>query len=123
MNKKEFKARQEFLEKYKEIDILLESLGFRVGHYWRESATVYDTLYSGYRKYIDPLYAVEHYVHDILDIDIRFIRDWNEHRIMFIIDMMTLSDSYTLEGAKELIIKMVKDTKYKKLNELNLINV
>jgi hypothetical protein len=123
MNKKEFKARQEFLNKYKEIDILLESLGFRVGHYFKESATVYDILYTEYRKYINPLYAVEHYVHDILDIQIRFIRDWNEHRIMFVVDIMTLSDSYSLEGAKELIIKMVKDIKDKKLNELNLINI
>lgn len=123
MKEEKFDIRMEFLNKYNEIDLFLESLGFRTGHYWKENSTVNDYLYEEYRKNIDPLYGIEHYIHDVLNLSIRFIRDRNEHRIMFVVDIMGLSDSYSLDEAKDLILNQVRELKNEKLNELNSIKI
>jgi hypothetical protein len=121
MKKKEIKQRLEFINEYSKVDKFLIDLGFRSGHYWNDSSTPSDIYYDQYRKYIDGLYGIEHYIHDILKLSIRFIRDRNEHRIMFINGYISLSDSYDIEGFKKLVLDEVISIRDRKINELNLI--
>ena len=120
----DLKERQKFLDVYTEFNDWLSTIGFRRGHYWTESTTSSDYHYSMYDKYIDALYGVEHYVHDILKFDIRILRDRNEHKILFVGNAYTFSEVYSLENAKQEILnelRTIRDTKLKELETLKNI--
>lgn len=115
--------RENFLEVYSDITKWLTDKGFRLGHYWNESSTPMDYHYSHYEEHINALFGVEHYVHDILGFDIRFMRDWNEHKFMFIGELGKYSDTYKPEKFKEKIIFLLKDMKNQKIRELSKIEI
>lgn len=110
--------REKFLKVYSEFNEWLSSLGFRAGHYWKESATSNDFHYSHYNEYIDALHSVEHYVHDVIKLSIRFLRDRHEHKFMFVGNIGSFSETYTIEQTKELILAEVKKLRDEKLAEL-----
>jgi hypothetical protein len=56
---KKFEGRQKFLDVYSEFNEYIESLGFRLGHYWKENTTAHDFHYSFYDKYIDSLFLFD----------------------------------------------------------------
>lgn len=117
----EILERQKFLDVYSEFTKWLYSLGFRQGHYWKESATPNDYHYSHYNKHIDALYSVEHYVHDVLGLSIRFLRDRYEHKFMFIGDIGLYSETYTIEETKELILNDVRRLRDEQLSKLGAL--
>ncbi len=121
MKKKEIEDRLKFLDVYSEFTKWLHSLGFREGHYWRESATADDCHYSHYDKHIDALFSVEHYVHDVLNLSIRFLRDRNEHKFMFVGNVGSFSETYTIDQTKEIILNDVKRIRDEKLSELSVL--
>lgn len=115
----EILERQKFLDVYSEFTKWLYSLGFRQGHYWKESATPNDCHYSHYDKHINALYSVEHYVHDVLKLSIRFLRDRHEHKFMFVGDMGSYSEIYKIEQTKELILIEVRKLRDEQLSKLS----
>lgn len=115
----EILERQRFLDVYSEFNKWLYSLGFRQGHYWKESATLSDYHWSHYDKDIDSLHSVECYVHDVLKLEIRFLRDRHEHKFMFVGGMGSTSIIYTIDQMKELILNDVKELKNEQLSKLN----
>ena len=124
MTTKEFNERKRFLDVYSEFDKWLKSIGFRAGHYWTESATPLDCSYSHYKDHIDSLYGVEHNIHDVLKLSIRFLRDRHEHKFMFVGEMGSHSEVHSLEQTKEIILNKVRELRDSRLAELNeLINL
>lgn len=126
INKKkaDISKRIEFLSIYNDFTKWLHSLGFRTGHYWKESSTPNDYLYEHYSKHIDDLWGVEHYVHDVVKLSIRFLRDRNEHKFMFIDDIGSFSEVYNIKQTKELILKEVRKLRDEKIYKLNnLLNI
>lgn len=117
-SKKEISEREKFLLVYSEFTQWIYGIGFRNGHYWKESATALDVYYASYKQYIEPLYSVEHYVQDVLKISIRFLRDRHTHKIMFVNGIRELSKAYTIEEAKEAILTQSRQVKEAKLAEL-----
>lgn len=116
--KKEISEREKFLLVYSKFTQWIYGIGFRNGHYWDESATALDIYYRCYEQYIDALYSVEHYLHDVLKISIRFLRDRHTHKIMFVNGIRELSKAYTIEEAKEAILTQSRQVKEAKLAEL-----
>jgi hypothetical protein len=114
----EILERKEFLDTYSEFTKWIWSLGFRSGNY-KENTTALDYHYSYYNEYIDALYGIEHYINDILNLSIRFLRDTNEHKIMFIGDISSSTTLHTIEQAKELILIKAKKIKTEQLSKLN----
>lgn len=110
--------RQRFLDVYAEFNKWLNSLGFRHGHYWKESTTPLDFHWSHYDKDIDSLYSVECYVHDTLKLSIRFLRDRNEHKFMFVGEMGAASTTYSIGETKELILLEVRRLRDEQLSKL-----
>jgi len=124
MTTKEFNERKQFLDVYSEFNLWLKSIGFRIGHYWNESATTEDCHYSHYDDHIDSLWGIEHYIHDALNLSIRFLRDFHEHKFMFVGKMGSHSEVYSLEQTKEIILNEVRELRDLRLAELNeLINL
>ncbi len=127
MKKKEIKERQKFLDVYSEFDKWLTGIGFRTGHYWKESATPYDCHYSHYNEIIDSLYSVEHFILDALNLSIRFLRDRNVHKFIIVAGGTIIggfhSEVISLEEMKTVIIKSITELKNKKLKELETINI
>lgn len=117
--KKTIKDRQKFLDVYSEFDDWLKTLGFRSGHYWKESASHLDI---NYWKDIDSLRSVEHYINDALQLSLRFLRYRNEHSFHIISGFMLLGVKMNLEEMKEHILATCKEIKNKKLKELDSIN-
>lgn len=113
--------RQKFLDIYNEFDRWLLSLGFRQGHYYKESSTAMDYNYSHYEKYIDSLYSIEHYIHDCLKLSIRFIRDRYEHKFMFVGDFGSHSETHTLKETKEVILIECRTLKAYMLEKYNAL--
>lgn len=113
--------RQRFLDVYTNFDNWLSSLGFRTGHYWTESSTSMDCHYSHYDKHIDSLYSVEHYIHDTVNLSIRFLRDRYEHKFMFVGKIGDHSKVYSVDEIKEIIVTEVKFLRDKQLKQLSSI--
>lgn len=113
--------RDKFLSVYDEFNKWLKSLGFRQGHYWRESSTPMDYNFSHYDKYIDGLHGVEHYILDCLDFNIRFLRDRYEHRFMIVGVNGNHSKTFNIEKFKEFIKNKVIEMRDKKLSELETL--
>lgn len=116
--KEEIAVRQKFLDVYTQFNNWLREIGFRQGHYWKESSTISDCHYVHYNEHIDSLHSVEHYVHDAVNLSIRFLRDRYEHKIMFVGGMGSYSDVLTLDQAKAQILMDVKRLRDEKLAEL-----
>lgn len=106
-----------FQQVYSEFNDFIKTLGFRSGHYWSESSTVNDYNYSHYKKQIDSLWGVEHYINDELSLSFRFLRDRNEHKFM-IVDGGAYSDVYLIDRFKEIILNSVIEVRDIKLKEL-----
>lgn len=115
-NEIDFINRKHFIEKYTEFDKWLMSIGFRIGHYWKEPAPHY---YSHYGEIIDSMYSTERYVHDILKTNVCFIRDRNKHLFF---NLFTLK-LYTIEQFKDLILEDAKRIKEENLKQLISVNV
>lgn len=113
--------REKFLNVYSDFSNWLFSLGFRQGHFWKESSASADYNYSHYENHIKSLYGVEHYVHDVLRLSIRFLRDKHEHKIMFVCILGSYSKTYTIEEAKDLILSDVRKLRDEKIEELNAL--
>jgi hypothetical protein len=121
MTTKEFNERKRFLDVYSEFDKWLKSIGFRAGHYWTESATPLDCSYSHYKDHIDSLYGVEHNIHDVLKLSIRFLRDRHEHKFMFVWEMGSYSETTNIEQTKELILIEVRKLRDEQLAKLSAL--
>lgn len=113
--------RQRFLDVYTNFDKWLSSLGFRVGHYWKESTTSMDCHYSHYDKHINSLYGVEHYIQDAVKLSIRFLRDRYEHKFMFVGKIGSHSKVYSVDETKELILIDVRKLRDEQLQQLSPI--
>lgn len=119
----EILKREKFLNVYSEFTKWIYSLGFRSGHYINESSTINDYHWSHYEKHIDALYSVEHYIHDVLQLSIRFLRGRHKHEFMFVGEYGSFSEVVTLEQAKEIIltdVRVLRDEQLSKLNKLVL---
>ena len=114
---KEIEERQKFIDVYTEFNNWLHSLGFKSKH----TCTYMDVNYGWYDDCVDSLYGVEHYVHNILKLSIRFLRYRNEHKFLFVGGGYTFSTVYSLEETKKLILKNVRTLRDTKLKELNTL--
>lgn len=123
MTEEEFKNRGEFLEVYNDFDKWLLCLGFRPAGV-SEQCHPMDVYYSYYNEYIDGMYAVEQYILDALKLQLRIIRDKNEHKFIFVGNFFgVFSKLYSLDETKNIILSTVKMLKERKFAELKNINV
>lgn len=116
----EILERQKFLDIYTDFDRWLLSLGFRSAN-TKESMGHLNYHWRHYDKYIDSLYSVENYLHDTLKLSIHFLRDRYKHKIMFVGEMGSFSETKTIEHTKELIlieVRKLRDEQLSKLSEL-----
>lgn len=120
MSKSKIQKRQEFLDVYNEFDKWLEKMGFRSGHHWRESTSHLD--YNYWSREIDSLHGVEHYLNDILQLSIRFLRERNNHGFYLTAEMAQRSGLIPIEEFKELILTQCLEIKTNKLRELQNLN-
>lgn len=108
--KKEYETRMVFLNTYTEFNQWLAKLGFVKAAY-DVSSTYADYHWSHYDTLIDSLYGVEHYQHHNLKIGLRFLRDKNEHKFIFVGGQNNLNGQHsavkTLDEAKQAIFDMV----------------
>ena len=113
---REYEERLAFLNTYDEFDQWLR----RVGYKCVQSSTTSDFQWSHYDKLVDPLYSVEYYQHPVLKMDMRFLRDKNEHKLVFVGGGMfgEHSEATTLEDAKTSILAAIITTRDKALQEL-----
>lgn len=118
LEQKEMTERKVFLDVYHDFNTWLRSLGFRAGKY-TECATPADYHYSWYDKYIDSLHGVELYFHDTLKISIRFLRDRNTHKFMFVAGSIgEHGEVRSIEQVKELLLNKVREIRDEKLAAL-----
>jgi hypothetical protein len=117
----EILERQRFLDVYSEFNKWLYSLGFRQGRYFKETSTPLDYHWSHYDKDIDSLHSVECYIHDTLNLAIRFLRDRHEHKFMFVGEMGSSSITYTIDQTKELILNDVRKLRDEQLAKLSAL--
>lgn len=121
MTKKELKTRMEFIEKYSEFDKWVLSLGFR-NPKGRETMDVSNYHYSFYNEYIDDMYSVENYLHDVLKLSITFLRDRNEHKFMVVGGIFGgVSETMSIDEFKNFILgqfRTIRDNKMKELEPL-----
>ena len=111
--------RKQFLDVYSKFDEWLCSIGFRNGCF--EQGSYYDYHCSHYDKYIDSLYSVELYLHDTLKLSIRFMRDRNIHKMMFVGEMGSCSETYNISEMKELILIEVRKLRDEQLSKLSAL--
>lgn len=116
----EIAERKKFLAVYEEFNAWLRSIGFRQGNV-DESSTPADYNYSFYDKHIDSLVGVECYIQETLNLSIRFLRDRNEHKFMFVGNMGSHSEVYTIEEATKIILEDAKRIRDIKLAELKIL--
>jgi hypothetical protein len=114
----EIQERQKFIDVYSDFDKWLFSLGFRTAN-TKESMSVLNYHFRHYDKQIDSLYSVECYMHDILKMSLRFMRDRNEHKFMFVGEMGAHSEILSTEQTKHLILTKVREERDERLNKLN----
>ena len=116
----EIAERKKFLDVYSEFDVWLRSMGFRLGNS-EETSTPADYNYSHYDNYVDSLVGVECYIQETLNLSIRFLRDRNEHKFMFVGNMGSHSETYTIEEATKIILEDAKRIRDIKLAELKIL--
>lgn len=115
----EILERKQFLDVYSEFDKWLSSIGFRNGCF--EQGSYYDYHWSHYDKHIDSLYSVELYLHVTLKLSIRFMRDRNVHKMMFVGEMGSCSETYNISEMKELILIEVRKLRDEQLSKLSAL--
>jgi len=110
--------RNRFIEKYQKFDKWLHSIGFRSATY-KESSTYLD---YNYHTDIDTMYSTERYIHDVLGLSIRFIRE-NKRHIFYVTGGAPYERSVGIKliDFQKDIFKQVTDLKNKKIEELNKI--
>ena len=116
----EILERQKFLDIYSEFDRWLLSLGFRSAN-TQESMGHLNYHWGHYDKHITSLYSVENYLHETLKLSIHFLRDRYEHKIMFIGEMGSYSETTTIEQTKELILIEVRKLRDEQLSKLSAL--
>lgn len=114
--RQEYEERLAFLNTYDEFDQWLR----RVGYKRAQSSTTSDFQWSHYDKLVDSMYSVEYYRHPVLKMDMRFLRDKNEHKLVFVGGGMFGEHSkvVTLEDAKASILAAIVSTRDKAMQEL-----
>ncbi len=110
----EYKLRWAFLEVYNDLNRWLAAVGFKS----KMSSTEQDYHYSYYDEHIDSMHSVECYVLEPVKLVIRFMRDRNEHKLMFVAGMVGRSEVMDIDAFKEAILKNVRDLRDEKLKEL-----
>jgi hypothetical protein len=115
---KDITDREKFIEVYQEFISWLYSIGFKAG----SGGSVKDYNYSFYEDKIDSLCAVEHFFIKEIDVSLRFLRDRNEHKILFVDGLGNMSDIYDIKQAKFIILTHCKEAKNDKMNDLNKYN-
>lgn len=116
----EILERKKFLDVYTEFNKWLHSLGFRCANS-KERGTHLDFHWSHYDCQVDSLYSVECYFHDTLKLSIRFLRDRNEHKIMFVGEMGSYSETSNIDETKELILIQVRELRDEQLSKLSVL--
>ena len=120
MKKQEIQQRQQFLDIYTSFNEWLRGLGFRTGHYWKESATALD---YNYWNDIDSLYGVEHYINDTLNLAVRFLRCRDKHCFFIVNGLMVLSDKLNLNEMRSHILLVCQNEKERKIKEIENLNI
>lgn len=117
--KNEIDDMTEFLAVYTTFDKWLGFLGFKHVN----SSSIADYHFSVYDKYVDSLYGIEHYAHDILGLSIRFIRDRNEHKFLFLDsqDELPPYKTISIEDMRTQVLDLVRKTRDEKLAALNTL--
>lgn len=106
---------KEFQDKYNQFDDWLKTVGFKYGNNWKENNKVSTVI----KTKINSLYGVEHYVHEVLNTSIKFIRDKNEHKVVFINKTdENISPVMNLDDAKKCILNNLIIKRNKKLKQL-----
>jgi hypothetical protein len=107
------KARK-FFDVYYQFDEWLSNIGFLIQQNFNMNfLKVEEFLNPTFHKYcyksnyIVSLWGFESYNHKFLNHEIHFIRDRNEHKIMFI-EFCSVSDILSLDQAKEFILNNVR---------------
>lgn len=118
--KQEILERESFLKTYSDFDSWLRSIGFRSSNI-KESMSHRNYHYSHYDEKVDSLYSVENYIHDVIRLSIHFLRDRNEHKLMFVGSLGRSSEVISLDEAKEFIREEVLKIKNEELSKLNSI--
>ncbi len=116
----EILERQRFLNVYTKFDRWLLSLGFRSANI-KEGMRHLNYHWGHYDKHINSLYSVENYLHDTLKLSIHFLRDRYEHKIMFVGEMGSCSETTTIEQTKELILIEVRRLRDEQLSKLGAL--
>lgn len=119
--RKEFETKQKFIEVYSEFNKWLASLGFRRAN-TKETMSYLTYHYTHYDKHINSLWGVENYIQDTLNMSIHFLRDRDEHKIMFVGELGSYSETFTIDEVKELILiqfKQIRDEQLSKLTALS----
>lgn len=121
--KKQIEQRENFIEIYNQFNVWLTNLGFRTGHYWNDASTQYDYHYTHYNDLVDAMYSVECYVHDELNFKIRFLRDRNEHKFIFITgECGSTTPVLSLDESKQLILSILIEGKMELIRKLEKLN-
>lgn len=118
MTKKEIKFRLDFLTVYQDFTEWLYSVGFRPKDI-NEGSSAEDNWCSAYESYVDSLFGTEVYIHDALKLVLRFARDRNEHKCIFIGMFGCNSDTYPLQDFKNEVMRWLSAEKAAKLEHLN----
>lgn len=116
----EILERQKFLDVYTEFDRWLLSLGFRSAN-TKESMGHLNYHWGHYDEHINSLYSVECYLHDTLKLSIYFLRDRYVHKIMFIGEIGSYSETTTIDETKELILIQVRKLRDEQLSKLSVL--
>lgn len=112
---KEILECKEFLDVYFKLNEWLMSIGFNS----EVSNTPADIDYTN-GKYIDSLQGVEYYKHKILDIELRFMRDRFEHKLMFV-GFISWSKVYSIDEFKEDVLSLVRKVRDRELVKFETI--
>lgn len=100
----EFEKRKQFLITYNtDFDQWMSALNFKS----IRSNTPADYHYSHYNEFVQALYGVEVFRNEFLNIDVRFIRDFYEHKFMIVGILGGHSEVYSMEKFKSLILEGV----------------
>lgn len=116
----EIEERQKFLDIYHNFNEFLYSLGFRVASI-KESMRPEDNCIFETNQFKSS-HGVERYIHDILNLSVRFCRNHYKHEFVIVGNWNHFSEIIDIEIFKNHIKDWVIQTHSKKLNELNSIN-
>lgn len=120
MTKKQLKERLAFIDVYTEFDKWLKGLGFRIKTI-DEGMMPEDNWCSAYSTYVTGLYGAESYKHDVLELDLRFARDREEHKFIFIGGFGENSKVYTLDEFRAEILHWVTTVRDEKIDKLTAL--